>query len=820
MSDSNTIRRQLTIRYVFGLSLIAFLAVAGQVLVQHSLHSQAESGREVNLAGRQRMLSQRIAKQALAARAGRDLESDRLAADVDEWVSVHSGLLTGDADRGLPGISNRTIHVSLDSLSPTVERLSVAATDLVSALEAGDDDAAVLALASVLEAEQVFLPHMDRVVFALDADTRKAISGLRWIEMVLLGLTLLVVVLVARFVFRPSVEWAAQMANRSNSFGVVPKQRRSKGNGVLVAQRWILVGVAVAVVLFWFVYRLIDPEYYDPIEVRLALAGFVTALLGLTFVSPRVRRSPLGAGMTGAVATVVMTTWLAAANEFDAPWTIGILTVVSAAVLAIAPYASTVGQVWRVVGTILLAMVVPLTVMVEVNGSTLLLFLYSVFLTAFAGVSASAQVHIRRALRERQRALEARERLLRTVIDAVPARVIVLDRDGRFVLGNEGALQDMTVETVDDIEGRTPADVFDPLTATMVSRGNQVVLESGEAVLDIEHPMGDLEGARFGLTSRVPLRDETGEVVGVVGLTRDVTEAKRARIEADEQRHLLRSVIDTIPDFITVKDRDGRCITRNIADARVIGYDTVEETIGLTVFDTSKSPELAAEFHADDVRVMETGEPVLAEVSQRLFGGGWKETTKVPLRDLEGEVIGLVSTMRDVTSRKESELELLRAKQSAEDAKEAAESREAEVAEQRRLLRTVIDTIPDHIYVKDAEGQATLRNIASARALGFANPDESVGRRDADDAHEFGAIFSEDDRFVVETGTAIRDKEEPFEDQWLLTTKVPLRRPDGEVVGLVGVSRDITAWKQAEAELREAKEAAESATRAKSEFLA
>ena len=188
-----------------------------------------------------------------------------------------------------------------------------------------------------------------------------------------------------------------------------------------------------------------------------------------------------------------------------------------------------------------------------------------------------------------------------------------------------------------------------------------------------------------GSTSRVPLRDETGQVAGVVGLTRDVTEAKRARIEVEEQRHLLRSVIDTIPDFITVKDREGRCITRNIADARVIGYDTVEETIGLTIFDTDQALDQAVDYHADDVRVMETGEPVLAKEFERQFGGGWKEITKMPLRDLEGEVIGLVSIMRDVTDRKESEIRLRRAKRAAEDAKEAAEAREAEVAEQRRV---------------------------------------------------------------------------------------------------------------------------------------
>ena len=122
---------------------------------------------------------------------------------------------------------------------------------------------------------------------------------------------------------------------------------------------------------------------------------------------------------------------------------------------------------------------------------------------------------------------------------------------------------------------------------------------------------------------------------------------------------------------------------------------------------------------------------------------------------------------------------------------------------QGRLLRTVIDTIPDHIYVKDTEGRATLRNLASARALGFSDPEAAVGRTDADDSDELGQQALGDDLHVVATGEAVRNKtERDLEGGWLLTTKVPLHDVDGEIVGLVGVSRDVTAAKEAEAELR------------------
>ena len=131
-----------------------------------------------------------------------------------------------------------------------------------------------------------------------------------------------------------------------------------------------------------------------------------------------------------------------------------------------------------------------------------------------------------------------------------------------------------------------------------------------------------------------------------------------------------------------------------------------------------------------------------------------------------------------------------------------------EVSAQGRLLRTVIDTIPDHIYVKDTQGRATLRNLASARALGFRDPAASTGRTDAEvaagtAAAPLAAAALADDLAVARTGVAVENREERAADGgWLLTTKVPLLGTGGEVVGVVGVSRDVTATRLAEARFR------------------
>ncbi len=137
-----------------------------------------------------------------------------------------------------------------------------------------------------------------------------------------------------------------------------------------------------------------------------------------------------------------------------------------------------------------------------------------------------------------------------------------------------------------------------------------------------------------------------------------------------------------------------------------------------------------------------------------------------------------------------------------EDQRRAEET----LMEERNLLRTLIDNLPEYIFAKDAEGRFAVGNMALARHMGAATPDDLIGKTDFDFyPQKLAAQFYADEQALFQSDQSILDHEEATRDsagnpRWTLTTKVLLHDSQGKVTGLVGVSREITERKQAEAE--------------------
>jgi PAS domain S-box-containing protein len=251
---------------------------------------------------------------------------------------------------------------------------------------------------------------------------------------------------------------------------------------------------------------------------------------------------------------------------------------------------------------------------------------------------------------------------------------------------------------------------------------------------------------------------------------------------------ILTLLMDTIPDRIYFKDTQSRIVRNNAAHARSFGLSP-EQCVGKSDFDFF-SREHAERAFADEQVIMQSGQPVIGKVERLTRHDGrlaWASSTKLPWRDAHGRVIGTFGLSRDVTEAKEAQDKL---------------------AAERTLLRTIIDHLPSRLYVKDLEGRFLLNNQAHLDMLGAKGQNEVVGKTTLDFfPDERGRQAVADDRQVLTTGVAIENVERSdhgpeSKRRWSLVTKVPLRDAHGELIGLVGISHDITERKRQEEEAR------------------
>lgn len=127
---------------------------------------------------------------------------------------------------------------------------------------------------------------------------------------------------------------------------------------------------------------------------------------------------------------------------------------------------------------------------------------------------------------------------------------------------------------------------------------------------------------------------------------------------------------------------------------------------------------------------------------------------------------------------------------------------EEAIQRERILLRTLIDTLPDTIYVKDIQGKKIIANRADVECIGLESEEDTLGKTDLDlFPNEIGQRGYEDDMSILKTGEAIINREEYFVDKtgetrWLQTTKIPVRDEHGKTIRLLGIGHDITLRKQ------------------------
>ena len=434
---------------------------------------------------------------------------------------------------------------------------------------------------------------------------------------------------------------------------------------------------------------------------------------------------------------------------------------------------------------------------------------------------------------ERMRALSIDDPALRSATDAYAGAIIsIAETEGQIakldkeVLGTEGRLIGRVTDLLRELSAQRARVLSHDFARTLTeAKWQSIVLGITGILIGIlaalfvvrrtVRPLASIATSIRALAAgkknaSIPATDvnnEIGDIARAAEVFRrtlvDADAAREAAVHALAEQRLAeesyRKLFETSVDGIYVTTPAGALLNANPALARIMGYETPEDLIS-GVGDITETIYLHPAARAEYQSLMQRDGMVREfEYQVRQRGGAilWLSDSATVVRDEAGEVIRYEGTVRDITDQKR-----------AEDA----------IAEGRRLLQQVIDTVPAVINVKDKQLRYVLMNRYMAGIFGI-DPADAIGRTTTDLMSRYGAQKTdENDKRVLAAGRGLGFYEEEYLDssgnlrQWLVN-KLPLLNPDGEIENIVTVALDIGERKRGELEMRKAKDAAEAALR-------
>jgi PAS domain S-box-containing protein len=283
--------------------------------------------------------------------------------------------------------------------------------------------------------------------------------------------------------------------------------------------------------------------------------------------------------------------------------------------------------------------------------------------------------------------VQGRDQLLRTLIDNLPDAVYAKDAMGRKILANPTDLKNIRRRTEAEVIGKSDFDLFPREVAEIFFADDQKVMK-GEAIINREeYFLNEAGEKRWLMTSKLPLYDQAGKIIGLVGIGRDITEHKLAEAALRESQALYHSLVADLPIGIFRKDRQGHFVLANPSFCRLKGMNA-EEFLGKSPMEVSAAtaskngvPGLMTKYadQSEDHHrlIMQTGNSIEIDEEYSLPDGQklFVHAMKFPVLDADGEVVGTQGILVDITERK-----------LAEDAQRRSEERLREVLRSTRCI--------------------------------------------------------------------------------------------------------------------------------------
>jgi len=354
-----------------------------------------------------------------------------------------------------------------------------------------------------------------------------------------------------------------------------------------------------------------------------------------------------------------------------------------------------------------------------------------------------------------------------------------------------------------------PQSVFGVLAASpwrWVEHAGWVLFEDFFLIVSIRHSLNDMRGLADRQASLEAMNMSVERTVAqrTAELTSQIYQRKKAEAAWNESQALYHSLVDQLPAGVFRKDSAGRfvfinswfCRHKNLKAEQMLGKPPQElaayELQGRELENAGETVEarLAQQGTDHHELIMRNGKQIELE-EQHTWPDGRSHclhVVKSPVFGPSGSIVGSQGILMDITQRKQAEEEL---------------------HQERSLLRALLDKSDDRIYFKDAESRFIRASTSMAQIFKLQNTEELVGKSDGDFfGGEHAREALEDEQKIIRTGEPIMGKmeKENWPDghvTWALSSKMPFRNVQGEIVGTFGISKDITAIKEAETKLDE-----------------
>lgn len=378
------------------------------------------------------------------------------------------------------------------------------------------------------------------------------------------------------------------------------------------------------------------------------------------------------------------------------------------------------------------------------------------------------------------------------------------DSQGHYLGGNEAFLKLTGFDHIDELIGKTDFELPWREFANEIRNKDQTVIKTAQ-ILKCEEKIINAHGEIINAScKKIPITDHENHICGLVSLLETETNLD------------IQHVLENSPSNIYWKDLKGRYLGVNKAAAHLIysAYGQRCEIIGKTDYDFYEK-DVADRLRENDEQVIQSQQPasfeewlILKDGSKRTYA-----SNKIPLRDKSGKIIGVLGSSVNISQQKNLEVDLISSKKAAEI-----------------YLQSIVSNLPDHVFWEDTKGIFLGCNDQQAKSFGYESSAEIIGKNVVDLFKHLGLsdkkieeLRANDQKVLTSGQTIVAEEQVLFADGALRTfhsKKAPLKDENGKIIGMLGLAFDITERKEMENNLRIAKEKAEEANIAKSDFIA